>query len=107
MQTFCKLCTLARKYYRDGRGQFAANRRGLLTYLEDRGMKVPRFGDDRTAYVIGLFGSGRWYVNEMILRNIGKRARYFRDTIRLRSAPTSMIYSGHATLKYPSRDQAL
>lgn len=107
MQTFCKLYSLARESFRYGRGQLAVNRRTFLAYLEDRGMKVPHLGDDRTAYVIGLFGSGRWYVNELILRHIGKRARYFRDTIRLKSAPTSMIYSGHATLKYPSRDQAL
>ena len=26
--------------------------------LEDRGWKVPHLGNDRTAYIIGLFGSG-------------------------------------------------
>lgn len=64
-------------------------------------------GIDRTAYVIGLFGSGRHYINELMLQNIGERARYFRDTIRLHPGPTPMIYSGHATMKYVSRLQAL
>jgi len=68
---------------------------------------VPHLGNDRTTYVIGLFGSGRGYVNELILQNIGERAKYFRDEIRLHPAPTSMIYSGHATMKYVSREQAL
>jgi len=65
-----------------------------------------RFASDRTAYIIGLFGSGRHYINEIVLRNIGERAKYFRDTIRLHPGPTPMIYSGHATMKYISRDQA-
>jgi hypothetical protein len=62
----------------------------------------PGTGKDRTAYVIGLFGSGRWYINEQLLRNIGERANCFRDTIRLHPGPTSMIYSGHTTLRYAS-----
>jgi hypothetical protein len=61
----------------------------------------------RTAYVIGLFGSGRRYINELILQNIGERAKYFRDTIRLHPGPTPMIYSGHATMRYVSRAQEL
>lgn len=64
--------------------------------------RVPHEGNDRTAYVIGLFGSGRWYINDLLQRNIGKRANYFRDAIRFHPSPTSMIYSGHATLKYVS-----
>jgi len=60
---------------------------------------------DRTAYVIGLFGSGRRYINELILDNIGERAQYFRDTIRLHPGPTPMIYSGHATMRHVSRGQ--
>jgi hypothetical protein len=62
-------------------------------------------GIDRTAYIIGLFGTGRQYINELMLRNIGDRAKYFRDTIRLHPGPTPMIYSGHATVRYPSRLQ--
>jgi len=62
-------------------------------------------GDDRTAYIIGLFGSGRLYVNDLIERHIGKRARYFRDRICLHRGPTSMIYSGHATVAHLSRAQ--
>jgi hypothetical protein len=61
----------------------------------------------RTAYVIGLFGSGRRYINELILQNIGERAKYFRDTIRFHPGPTPMIYSGHATMKHISRAQEL
>jgi hypothetical protein len=62
-------------------------------------------GNDRTAYVIGLFGTGRRYINELILNNIGERAKYFRDTIRLHPGPTPMIYSGHATMRHASRLQ--
>ena len=58
---------------------------------------------DKTAYVIGLFGTGRRYINELILQNIGERAKYFRDGIRFHPGPTSMIYSGHATMRYVSR----
>ena len=62
-------------------------------------------GSDRTAYVIGLFGTGRQYVNEVIRHNIGERAKYFRDEIRVHPGPTPMIYSGHATIRYVSRGQ--
>jgi hypothetical protein len=61
---------------------------------------------DRTTYIIGLFGTGRHYINDMIRRNIGERSKYFRDAIRLHPGPTPMIYSGHATMKHISRDQA-
>jgi hypothetical protein len=64
-------------------------------------------GNDKTAYVIGLFGTGRRYINELMLENIGERAKYFRDTIRLHPGPTPMIYSGHATMKHVSRAQEL
>jgi hypothetical protein len=60
---------------------------------------------DRTLYIVGLFGTGRGYINELVLQNIGARAKYFRDGIRLHSGPTPMIYSGHVTTKYPSRAQ--
>jgi hypothetical protein len=67
---------------------------------------VPHARNDRTAYVIGLFGSGRWYINELLLQNIGRRARHFRDGICFHDGPTSMIYSGHATMRHASRMQA-
>lgn len=63
-----------------------------------------RLGNDRTAYILGLFGTGRLYLNEIILQNIG--ARLFRDELRLYPGPTSTICSGHATVKYLSRGQA-
>ncbi len=59
----------------------------------------------KTTYITGLFGTGRRYINELILKNIGERSKYFRDTIRLHPGPTPMIYSGHVTAKYPSRSQ--
>jgi hypothetical protein len=64
--------------------------------------RVPHAPNHRTAYVIGLFGSGRWYINQLLLQNIGERANYLRDTIRFHSGPTSMIYSGHTTIRYAS-----
>jgi hypothetical protein len=64
-------------------------------------------GNHRTLYVIGLFGTGRRYINELMLQNIGERAKYFRDTIRFHPGPTPMIYSGHATMRYVSRAQEL
>jgi len=62
-------------------------------------------GNDRTVYIIGLFGTGRWYINRLLLYNIGERANYFKDTIRFHPRPTSMIYSGHATMRHVSRLQ--
>lgn len=62
---------------------------------------------ERTAYLIGLFGTGRQYVGELMQRNLGERANYFRDRIRLHPGPTPMIYSGHATIRYVSRGQNL
>jgi hypothetical protein len=56
--------------------------------------------DYRTAYIVGLFGTGRTYLCELIQQNIGERSRYFRDNIRFHPVPTRMIYSGHATIKY-------
>ena len=73
--------------------------------LLSRGWKIPHVGNDRTIYVIGLFGSGRWYINRLLLYNVGERANYFKDTIGLHSGPTSMIYSGHATINHVSRLQ--
>ena len=64
-------------------------------------------GEERTTYVVGLFGTGRQYVGELMRQNIGDRARYVKDGIRLHSGPTPMIYSGHCTLKYVSRAQHL
>ena len=70
--------------------------------LLNLGWRIPHVGNDRTTYVIGLFGSGRWYINETLLRYLGERAYYFRDDILFHPGPTSMIYSGHATIKYLS-----
>jgi hypothetical protein len=69
--------------------------------------KVHRPGNDRTIYVIGLFGTGRWYISDMMLLNIGERAKYLHHEIRVHSGPTSLIYCGHATIRHPSRIQEL
>ncbi len=68
---------------------------------------APSRGKERTTYILGLFGTGRRYLNQVLLQNLGDRTKYFRDAIHLHPGPTPMIYSGHATIKYPSRDQAL
>jgi hypothetical protein len=102
MQVLQKLIRFARKSPRE---QLLTARATVRYHLVQRGWKV-HFGNDRTAYVIGLFGTGRWYINELILRNIGERAKYFRDDIRFHPGPTSMIYSGHATMRHVSRAQA-
>ncbi len=74
----------------------------------DRYWKLHRPGRDKTVYIIGLFGTGRWYVTELIRQHIGQRAKYYRFAItRCHQVPTSMIYGGHATIKYVSRAQAL
>jgi hypothetical protein len=68
---------------------------------------VPRMGTDKTVYVIGLYGTGRWYIHALMRENLGDRAKYIRQRIRFHPRPTSMIYTGHATLKYASRGQRL
>jgi hypothetical protein len=55
--------------------------------------------------VIGLFGTGRCYIVELMVQNIGERAEYFRDCLRFHRGPTAMVYSGHATLRHASRMQ--
>ncbi len=103
---------------RSPREQFWAARRVALQKLQVaratlnhrlgmRGWETAYPGCDRTAYIIGLFGTGRWYLNALILQHIGKRAIYFQDGIRCHPGPTSMIYSGHATVKRASRGQEL
>ena len=106
MQLLRRVITFARKSPRDQlRGA-----RAFVRYhsLDWGGLKVPHLGNDRTTYVIGLFGTGRVYINELMQQNIGERAKYLRrDELRYHPRPTSMIYSGHATLRYVSRFQAL
>jgi len=78
--------------------------RYLVGPLRDR-LYIPHQWNDRTGYVIGLFGSGRLYLWQSLMQNIGRRARYLRDGVGFQKGPTSMIYVGHATMKYPSRAQ--
>jgi hypothetical protein len=82
--------------------QLRAVRARARYHLLNWGWKIPHVGNDRTAYVIGLFGTGRSYINELLLRNIGERAYYFRDKIQFHPGSTSMIYSGHATVRHIS-----
>jgi hypothetical protein len=97
-----RLCRFARKPRRE---QTWILRWHVRIRLFRWGWRIPRIGNDRTAYVIGLFGTGRWYVNELLLNNIGERANYLKDEIRFHAGPTSMIYSGHATIRHVSRLQ--
>ncbi len=102
MQVLQKLLRQARKSPREQSKRIRYRLKEMDWYW-----KIHSPGNDRTAYVVGLFGGGRWYINELMLRNIGKRAMYFRDGIRFHPGPTSMIYSGHATIRHVSRAQAL
>ena len=99
-----KLIRFARKSPRE---QWQAARVTVRHDLLKWGWKIPHVGNDRTAYVLGLFGTGRWYVNDLLLKNIGERANYFKDDICFHPGPTSMIYSGHATMRHVCRAQAL
>ncbi len=99
-----RLIRFARKSPRE---QLQTVRAAFLCHLVKRGWVVPHLGNDRTTYIIGLFGTGRWYINDLILQNIGERAKYFRDVICFHPGPTSMIYSQHTTMKYVSRAMVL
>jgi hypothetical protein len=99
MRVFHKLVRFARKSPRE---QWRILRYRLLDCWSIPRWRVPHAGNDRTAYVIGLFGSGRWYINQLLMQHIGGRANYFRDMIRFHPGATSMIYSNHATLKHVS-----
>jgi len=103
MQVLERLIRFARKTPREQLG-------GVRYRLEEMDWywKIRKSGNDRTTYVIGLFGTGRLYINELMLQHIGERAKYFRKhTIRLHPCSTSFIYSHHATIKYVSRLQEL
>jgi hypothetical protein len=102
IQVLHKLIRFGRKPRRE---QLRAVRYRLLDCWSVPRWRVPHVGNDRTVYVIGLFGSGRWYINHLLMQNIGARANYFRDTIRFHPGPTSMIYSGHATIRHASHMQ--
>lgn len=69
--------------------------------------KAPRFGNDRTVYMVGLYGSGRTYVQELMTQNLGRRSKYIRHRPHFHIGPTSMIYIIHATIKHAARCQRL
>src|SRR5580692_3277644 len=94
-----KLIRFARKSPRE---QSRIIRHRLLDCWSVPRWRVPHAKNDRTAYVIGLFGSGRWYINQLLMQHIGGRANYFRDMVRFHPHATSMIYTSHATLKHVS-----
>ena len=54
---------------------------------------------------MGLYGTGRVYVLRLIGENIGERAKYIRIGFYFHPGPTSMIYSGHATMRHASGGQ--
>jgi hypothetical protein len=102
MQVLQKTFRFARKPLRD-------QLKGIRWHLEgtDWYWKVHSPGNDRTTYVIGLFGTGRWYINQLMLQNIGRRAKNVSYDLRFHRGPTSLIYIGHATIRYVSSFQAL
>jgi hypothetical protein len=69
--------------------------------------RVPRFANDKTTYLVGLYGTGRFYLLGLMQQNLGPRAKYIRERICFHPRPTSMIYTGHATMRYASRGQRL
>jgi hypothetical protein len=96
---------LARFAKKPPREQLRIARAKIDYQLIERGWKVPHLGNDKTVYILGLFGSGRHYLNDLMLQRTGRRAQYFRECsfhFRFHPGPTSMIYSGHSTMKYES-----
>src|ERR1700751_1446237 len=51
-------------------------RAALKHLLGACGWQMTAQGCDRTAYVIGLYGTGRHYINELIGAHLGRRAIY-------------------------------
>jgi hypothetical protein len=74
----------------------------VQSHLVDRGWYVPHLRNDRTAYVMGVYGSGRVYINTLLLQHIGERAKYLKVGYRFHPGPTSMIYTLHATMRHVS-----
>lgn len=52
----------------------------------------------RPVYILGLFGTGRWYLNELIMHHTGQRGYYFLDQLRDRKGGPPIIWSGHTTI---------
>jgi hypothetical protein len=105
MQLVQEIVRLARD---PSRKQLARVQRHLVHWRVNWCGYVPHLGNERTAYILGLYGTGRWYVNGLILENIGERAKYFWDSpveLRFYPGPTSMIYSFHATMRHDSLGQ--
>ena len=101
MQALQRLITFARRTPREQLESVRYHLEELDWYW-----KIHKPENQRTTYVISLFGGGRLYINELMLQNIGERTKYFRKhLIRLHPGPTSFIYSYHATIKYASRFQ--
>jgi hypothetical protein len=104
MEVFRRIIRFARRSPREKLWKIHSNLGEMDWYW-----KFHRPGNDRTTYVIGLYGSGRNYINELMQHHLGERAKYLRAVdggIRLRRVRTSMIYSGHATMKHASVGQA-
>jgi hypothetical protein len=74
MQALQKLIRFARKSPRE---QLQAARATVHYDSVEKERKVPHLRNDRTAYVIGLFGTGRRYVHHLIEPHIGERRGWF------------------------------
>ncbi len=100
MRVLQKFIRFARKSPRE---QLQVARATVDYRLIEMGWRVPHLGNDRTVYIVGLYGAGRHYLNGLMLQHIGGRAKYFRDAsyeFRFHTGPTSMIYSGHSTMRH-------
>jgi hypothetical protein len=69
--------------------------------------KIHSPGNDRTGYITGPFGSGRNYLTELLLQHFTERAIYCRQGMRFRVLRTSMLYTGHASIKHVSSQHDL
>ncbi|MCW5701031.1 MAG: hypothetical protein KIT82_00385 [Bradyrhizobium sp.] len=52
----------------------------------------------RPTYILGLYGTGRWYLNELVMYCSGQRGYYFLDDLRHRKGGPPIIWSGHTTV---------
>ena len=85
MQVLQKLTRFARKTPREQLESVRYHLEELDWYW-----KIHKPENQRTTYIISLFGGGRLYLNELMLQNIGERTKYFRKHI-IRLHPVRLL----------------
>lgn len=55
----------------------------------------------RPTYLLGLYGTGRWYINQLIMRSAGAWSYYFQDRLGIQLDGPPVIWSGHTTVQKP------